>query len=279
MKQGKVRAIGREGTIWNGVKCYVLEDGRRVIAKRSLSGVLSGNPSGHERDNFDQFLARLPNGSAVLDSATAIEVITPEGKGVAHAFEASVAVRYLRLYPEAWAAGALKKSQEPVAQRAIAFLAVLADIGITALIDEATGYQTQRPADALNQRLLEMIREATNPDVDPCYKNLLIGLDDSRFGGSGYQGTGNPPGYSRWVANVVVTCAFGEDGRQKLRVVNPEPTFRHRDEMHLDSNGKKVLTKTLGVAEAYATVADTRNEWERMMRAHFQGAALQRKWW
>jgi len=41
---------------------------------RPLSGVLSGNPSGTEHDNFDRFLARLPNGSASLESGPTIEV-------------------------------------------------------------------------------------------------------------------------------------------------------------------------------------------------------------
>jgi hypothetical protein len=49
---------------------------------RPLRGVLSGNPSGTDSDHFDRFLARLPNGSASLESGPNIEVITPRGTGV-----------------------------------------------------------------------------------------------------------------------------------------------------------------------------------------------------
>ena len=41
---------------------------------RPLRGVLSGNPSGTDSDHFDRFLARLPNGSASLESGPTIEV-------------------------------------------------------------------------------------------------------------------------------------------------------------------------------------------------------------
>ena len=70
---------------------------------RSLSGVLSGNPSGHERDNFDQFLARLPNGSASLESATAIEVIT-RGSGNPSGTEHDNFDRFLARLPNSSAA-------------------------------------------------------------------------------------------------------------------------------------------------------------------------------
>ncbi len=72
---------------------------------------------------------------------------------------------------------ALQASQLPKAQKVELFMRYLADIGITALVDEATGYQYDRERDELQKILKAYISEdllpwqKTFPDV--FYKELF----------------------------------------------------------------------------------------------------------
>lgn len=267
-KNQRPKAITKEGTIFTGVSCYVLDNGKRVVTKRTMVAALSG---GAEDSKLERYIKHLPNGSALFSTGQHIEfqLLT---NGTAFGVEAHTIARMLRLYADAWGAGALRANQIPVAQRAVAMLAQFAEIGIVALIDEATGYQEVRPKDELQQRLLGMIR-AELDDVDPIYRPLLVAL--AKLKKVPYFGNGTPPAWSPAVASICTVCTFGEEGLRKLRDFNPNPSWAHRDPMHLDAEGKKLLIRTLGIAEAYAHTAKTFEHWVEQMNAYFRGHPIQ----
>src|SRR5512145_2155861 len=265
---GRPKAISKEGSIFDGVSCYVLSDDRRVIVKRAMVGALSG---GADDGKLDRYIERLPNGSALLALGPNVEFTLPKG-GLAEGIEAGTIAKMLKLYAEAWGTGSLRANQIPVAQRAVKMLAQFAEIGIVALIDEATDYQEARPKDELQQRLLGMIR-AELDDVDPIYRPLLVAL--AKLKKVPYFGSGTPPAWSPAVANICTVCTFGEEGRRKLRDFNPNPSWAHLDPMHLDAEGKKLLIRTLGIAEAYAHTAKTFEHWVEQMNSYFRGHPIQ----
>jgi hypothetical protein len=76
--------------------------------------------------------------------------------GVAHGINASLIPKICSVWLDARQAGVLGERQMKIAANAELMLRALAEVGIIALIDEATGYQAQRPRDAL-QEYLEMI--------------------------------------------------------------------------------------------------------------------------
>ena len=76
--------------------------------------------------------------------------------GVAHGINATLIPKICSVWLDARQAGVLGARQEKVAENAHILLRALAEVGIIALIDEATGYQSVRPRDAL-QEYLEMI--------------------------------------------------------------------------------------------------------------------------
>lgn len=267
------KAISREGSIFSGVSCYVLDDGRRVITKRSMVSALSGNENGKDA-NIDAYIERLPNGSALLSSTANVEFQLPTN-ATAHGIEANTIAKMLKLYAEAWGAGALRANQIQVAQRAVTMLAQFAEIGIVALIDEATGYQSKRPKDDLRQRLIDMIREEQD-DIDPVYKPLLVAL--AQLPGSSrcdYDGTGNPPAWGPLAANICKSCVWDDEGMAKFRALNPTPTRQRRDTQHLTPDGKKLLVRVLGIAEAFASTSRNWDDWKAKMGKHFKGKPLQ----
>lgn len=72
-----------------------------------------------------------------------------EGDRVVRGYDASILVAVCGIWLKARAEGALQKQQLGKAQNAEALTLALADTGIVALIDEATGYQDDRARDAL----------------------------------------------------------------------------------------------------------------------------------
>ena len=73
---------------------------------------------------------------------------------IAYGFDAEAFPEVLNVYIEAKKASKLHKRQEHIADVAERLLEALPKIGMIALVDEATGYQAERPHDEL-QRILE----------------------------------------------------------------------------------------------------------------------------
>ncbi|WP_461243405.1 P63C domain-containing protein [Secundilactobacillus muriivasis] len=75
------------------------------------------------------------------------------------AYDATIVPRVADLYIEAHDQGTLSAAQEVVYERSLIIIRALAKVGITALIDEATGYQYNREAQALQKLLSAYISE------------------------------------------------------------------------------------------------------------------------
>jgi hypothetical protein len=133
------------------LECYVLEDGRRVFHKRGMAKALGLKSEGGNA--FMRTLSRKGLGSE-LDENLWEKIDNPIifkslGSDPAHGYEAEVLVEVCKAVLRAEKAGKLTKSQLTIAYQANAIVNSLAKVGIIALIDEATGYQSERSPDAL----------------------------------------------------------------------------------------------------------------------------------
>lgn len=141
--------------------CYVLEDGRRVLAQAGMIktlGLSRGGSGGTGGDRLAKFIGgeRLkPYISQDILTVTdkPIKFRTPRGV-LASAYEAIVLVDICEAILKAKDDGVLQKQQLHVAKAANIIIRSLAKVGINALIDEVTGYQEIRDKDAL-QKILE----------------------------------------------------------------------------------------------------------------------------
>ena len=144
------------------IPCYVLADGRRVLAQRGLQTSIgmsrSGGRPGARR--LAQFLASLgAKGLDVNDLIarinTPIRFIPPHGGNVADGYEATILPDICDVILEAKRLGKiLLPRQEHIADACGILVRAFAKIGIIALVDEATGYQDARARDSL-ARILE----------------------------------------------------------------------------------------------------------------------------
>jgi len=155
-----------------GIAVYVLDDGRRIISRTGATNFLTNEKGGGNLESYvgvqalQKYIpANLPG---MMVEFVLPEVVNKTVKGM----EAETFVDICQAYVDAWRAGDLQKSesQTEIAIRAVMFLAACAKVGIIALIDEATGFQYERPLDALQVKLklflLEEMRkwEKTFPD-------------------------------------------------------------------------------------------------------------------
>jgi len=150
----------RIGTI--EIPCYVLVDGRRVLAQRGLQTSVgmsrSGGKPGARR--LAQFLATLGAKGLDVNDLIArinnpIRFVPPHGGNVADGYEATILTDICDVVLEARRQGKiLLPRQEHIADACGILIRAFAKVGIIALVDEATGYQDARARDSL-ARILE----------------------------------------------------------------------------------------------------------------------------
>ena len=136
------------------LRCFVLEDHRRVISGRSLTKAIGMRGRG-------QGAARIPTHPALkgfigADLALTIEnPIQFKSSGLpTTGFEATVLLQICDAILNARDAGDLKTEQEQrYAKAADTLIRAFATVGIIALVDEATGYQAEREKDELQKIL------------------------------------------------------------------------------------------------------------------------------
>jgi P63C domain len=145
------------------IACAVLSSGKRIITQTALFDAFDRPRKGEKR------LEGLPS---IVGAKNLIPYITDElrekaepvhyylqnGK-VTAGYDAELIPLVCELYLRANDDRALLESQERIAVQANILVRALAKVGITALIDEATGYQYERENNALQEILRAYIAE------------------------------------------------------------------------------------------------------------------------
>ena len=153
----------------NKIQCYVLEDETRVISERGFNeslGTSSGGKSGSAADSA--LMPRIAQAKwlrpyipeelkDVLNSP--IEFIPPHGGRTAFGYPAKSFVDLCEAILKARDSRTVSTQQEAIITQADLIMRGLALVGITALIDEATGYQEIRVKRALAQILEKYLAE------------------------------------------------------------------------------------------------------------------------
>jgi hypothetical protein len=145
------------------ISCAVLSNGQRIITQTALFDAFDRPRKGEKR------IDGLPS---IVGAKNLIPYVTDELReksvpvnyylqngSVASGYNAELIPLVCELYLLANDAGALLESQERIVVQASFLVRALAKVGITALIDEATGYQYERESNALQQILKAYISE------------------------------------------------------------------------------------------------------------------------
>lgn len=149
------------------IPCAVLEDGTRLLTQSGFLKAIgrserpqAGKGSSVEQiapflnvDNLKPFISK-----ELYVSSKPLEFITFKGNK-AYGYKAELLPKVCEVYLKARDEGALIQAQEKFAKACDILMRGLAHVGIVALVDEATGYQAVRPADALQAYLQQIIRK------------------------------------------------------------------------------------------------------------------------
>jgi hypothetical protein len=151
------------------IPAFVLADGRRVLTQRGIQSGMGLSTSGGSETGEQRlavFFDRLAAKGIDVKDLTArirnpIRFMPPWGGSVAYGFEAVIladicdVILAARKVP-----GALHQQQLKIADRCEILMRGFARVGIVALVDEATGYQFDRPRRDLEEQLKKFLSES-----------------------------------------------------------------------------------------------------------------------
>jgi P63C domain len=151
------------------IPCYVLSDGTRVLTQQGVLLALGrartakgGTGAAMGVDNLPAFLTANNLKPLItrelIASTKAIEFRLPTG-GRAFGYAAELLPKVCNVYLRARDMNMLLPSQKRTAAQADMLVRGLAEVGIVAMVDEATGYQQVRARDALQAYLERFIRK------------------------------------------------------------------------------------------------------------------------
>lgn len=141
------------------VPCYVLDDGRRVITMNGMLGTMQmarGGAMVKGMNRLELFVSRdriNPYISKELHERIRNPIRFRIDKTTAYGFASDTLIDIAEAVIQADNAGTLQKQQAAIAHQCRVITSSLTRLGLIALIDEATGYQTKRDSDELQQIL------------------------------------------------------------------------------------------------------------------------------
>ena len=146
----------------SSIPCAVLEDGTRVLTENGITNALLGSRSGYSKRRaraskaegapLPLFLAPaslqpfIPND---LADGPLVPLMYRQNSRLVRGYDAAVLPKICDVWLRARDADALQEQQRDKAKKADLLMRGLAQVGIIALVDEATGYQEVRDRQAL----------------------------------------------------------------------------------------------------------------------------------
>ena len=147
------------------IACYVLSDGRRVLSRTSALAALAGAEDVSLGGDLQRYVkpAEKHLRVALADELIEFRIDNVSNKKV-FGITADCFLDICRAFVRARDSGDLSTDRQiDIAKNANAFLSACANVGLIALIDEATGYQYMRAEDALRVKLRAYLEEEMRP--------------------------------------------------------------------------------------------------------------------
>lgn len=236
------------------IPCAVLNDGTRLITQagflsaigrsKQTSGVSpldSDLPPFLATNNLKEFIS-----DDLKKNITPIAFKTSKGKK-AFGYNAELIPQVSSIYLQARKEGKLHKNQERFAQQCENLIIGLAHTGITALVDEATGYQNKRKNDnlsiVLNSFLAKELLPYERKFPDEYYKQIyrLKGKGEyvRKWADGKYK---NTPAYIGTITNNIIYNRLPKGVLEKIKELNPRNNNGNRSKRYF-----QLLSEEVGV--------------------------------
>jgi hypothetical protein len=260
----RMKAIAT-GKLFGVCDCYVLDHGIRVLSRRGFLRFLTGVPGATD---FSRFLDRIPKGYIDLSLFPELAFELPNG-GMGYALDVDMIVALCAAYDEADADDELHASQRHLARNARRLLRAAAKAGLTALVDEATGY------DAVRRRgeLAGIFREALGAweeTFSPQLVQELCRLGVAGGGNVGWRGGRYPRPLSSSFRRIY-ELIIGPDAAKRLKALNPAPRKGRNHHQWLTDDARDLLKKNMGIVTFCARTSSSRSEFWTRLESHYNG--------
>ena len=286
---GNIPKILKRGTLYFGnikIPCAVLDDDKRtrVLFEHGVTSAVLQSRSGaskrRKKSDLEKGRAPLPifmapnNLKPFISNKLLDGLLNPikcrEGDKIYSMFQAELLPQICDVWLKAREATALQKQQATKAQNAEILLRAIAHVGIIALIDEATGYQEDRPRDELQQILKAYISEELLPWTArfpmPFYKEMFR-LWGWKFPPTHDKGAPRGPRYAGKLTRKLVFEQLPPGVLQKLDENNPHNAKwqrKHKHSQFLTTDiGNPHLEKQVAVVTTLMKISPNKRIFER----------------
>jgi hypothetical protein len=265
---------------FNSIPVYNLDNGQRVFRFTDMTFTLRGKPHGKfanylATENIKQHLPeRLrPEEGAERRPRGVTEAIIDNQ--IVNTYDAEDFIDVCIAFIEASEGDSvLSEPQREIVERARKFIIATAKIGITGLIDEATGYQYTRPSDELALKLEYFLSEEMR-DWEKTFPDELW----RQFGRlTNWTNLKKRPKYWGLLVNELIYKLLDKDVASYLQVNHPPKLTGKRYHQWLDENrGVKALTEHIWQVIGIARTVDSIEDLRYQLRKQFSGDYFQPK--
>lgn len=240
------------------LECAVLSDGTRVLTATAVFDAFGRSRKGmNERLEIDgtkipPFLAAksLKNhiNQRVLDRTKLIEY--QDGDKTKTGYAASLLPAMCNVYLAARRNGDLTASQEKLAIQSEILLSALADVGIDALVDEATGYQRDRAHNALRILLSKYIEEGMQKWIHT-FPDTFFSELDRLYDNEPTTSRKRPQYYGKFINKYIYDPLEHGYVKNKLDELNIKDDGKRKGRFHqwMTDEGRTVLIHQIGRAQ------------------------------
>jgi hypothetical protein len=216
---------------------YVLDNGKRVMAQREVVRLLTGKKESGKLASYVNAQVLRPYLDSDHVTKQTLQFKIPGTQYLGHGYEATLLLDICDAYLRAREDGVLTGVQVDVAKQAEIITRACAKVGIIALIDEATGYQTFRKKQELQLKLQAFIAEDLQEWALMFPQEFWFEL--ARLEGVHYSPRSRPLRWGKYIMAFVYDAVDGngEVGKH-LRQINPEPHHRKNHHQWLKEFGR-----------------------------------------
>jgi P63C domain len=264
------------------------EEPRRVLAEYGILNAILGEASGaskRKKKAMEMEGAHTPIFLApgqlkpfinnnLNDKLLLARIEYVDGKKIAFGYDARILPIVCDIWLKAREAGALQQQQLDKAQKAEIVMRGLAHVGIIALVDEATGYQSVRAKDSLAKILEAFVAKELRPYVSkfpPEYYSQIFRLRGLAFP----SGTVKRPSYFGHITNDVIYRRLAPFIWAELKEKAKKETAIKKPHLHRylthdvgDPRLQKVLDKVVTVMELSDSWQEFKAKLDRILPAY-----------
>lgn len=240
---GAIEEATHEGEIPLGktsIPCAVLEDGTRVLTQQGVLMAIGrarsakgGQGATGDVDKVPAFLAAKnlkPYIDSDLRASTKPIRFRSTSGTLAFGYKAELLPEVCNVYLAAREAGALHEKQEPVAKQCEILLRGLGTVGITALVDSATGYERDRARDELAKILEAFVAKEIQKWIPTFPLEFYELICEIR--GEPMRRATKRPAYLGKITNNLVYDRLAPGVRDELQRMNPANEKGNRKHRH-----------------------------------------------